>query len=47
MAPQASLKAFLEGPLVAKLSSAPILSDIAMKTFNVIEEQTAITSGPV
>ncbi len=44
---EASLNAFLEGPIVAYVSSAPILSDITVKTFNVMEEQTAITKGPV
>ena len=44
---EASLNAFLQGPIVAGLSDAPILSDITVKTFDVIEEQTAITSGPV
>ncbi len=44
---EASLNAFLGGPIVAKVSSYPVLSDITVKTFNVIEEQTAITKGPV
>ena len=44
---EASLNAFLGGPIVAKVSSYPVLSDITVKTFDVIEEQTAITKGPV
>ena len=44
---EASLNAFLGGPIVANISSAPFLSDIAVKIFNVMEEQTAITKGPV
>ena len=34
-------------PRVANISSNPALSDITVKTFNVMEEQTAITKGPV
>ncbi len=44
---EASLNAFLGGPIVAYLSSNPALSDIAVKTFDVMEEPTAITKGPV
>ena len=44
---EASLMGFLQGPIVAKVSSSPALSDITVKTFNVIVEQTAITKGPV
>ena len=42
-----SLNAFLGGPIVANISSYPVLSDITVKTFDVMEEQTAITKGPV
>ncbi|MFQ6026511.1 MAG: YdhR family protein [Dehalococcoidia bacterium] len=42
-----SLKGFLEGPIVANVMSYPVLSDFTVKSFNVIEEQTAITQGPV
>ncbi len=44
---EASLNAFLEGPIVANISSNPALSDITVKIFNVMEEQTAIAKGPV
>ncbi len=44
---EASLMGFLQGPIVANISSMPALSDIVVKTFDVMEEQTAITKGPV
>ena len=43
----ASLKAYLDGPIVAQITSHPALSDFSVKQFDMIEEQTAITRGPV
>lgn len=43
----ASLKAFLESPLVAQVTSHPALRDFSVKQFDVMEEITAITRGPV
>ena len=44
---QASLQAYLEGPLAAAVMSHPALSDLVAKQFDVIEDCTAITRGPV
>ncbi len=44
---EASVKAFLEGPLAAKVTSHPALSDFSVKQFDVMEKVTAITRGPV
>ncbi len=44
---EASVKAYLEGPLAAAVTSHPALSDFSVKQFDVMEEQTAITRGPV
>ncbi|TET47745.1 hypothetical protein E3J62_00680 [candidate division TA06 bacterium] len=44
---EASLKAFLEGPLVAQVTSHPALSDFSVKQFDTMEKLTAITRGPV
>ncbi|TET82383.1 hypothetical protein E3J38_02240 [candidate division TA06 bacterium] len=44
---EASLKAFLEGPLVAQVTSHPALSDFSVKQFDAMEKLTAITRGPV
>jgi hypothetical protein len=44
---QASLDAYLEGPIVAQITSHPALSDFSVKQFDVLEEVTAITRGPV
>ena len=44
---ETSLMGFLRGPIVASVSSNPALSDITVKTFNVMEEQTTIAKGPV
>ena len=44
---QASVKAFLEGPIVAQVTSHPAFSEFSVKQFDVIEEETAITRGPI
>jgi len=44
---EASVKAFLEGPLAAAVTSHPALSDFSVKQFDVMEDETAITRGPV
>jgi len=44
---EASLKALLEGPLTAGVTSHPALSDFSVKTFDVMDDITAITRGPV
>ena len=43
---EASVKAYLEGPLVAQVTSHPALSDFSVKQFDVMEDLTAITRGP-
>ncbi len=42
-----SAQAYLEGPIIAELSKHPALSDISAKQFDVIDEFSAITRGPV
>jgi len=44
---EASLRAYLEGPLAAAVMAHPALSDLTAKQFSVIEECTAVTRGPV
>jgi hypothetical protein len=44
---EASMQAYLGGPIVAGVKSHPALSDITAKVFDVSEEQTLITRGPV
>jgi hypothetical protein len=44
---EASLKAYLEGPLAAQVTSHPALSDFSVKLFDVMDDVTAITRGPV
>jgi hypothetical protein len=44
---EASVKAYLEGPIVAQITSHPALSDFSVKQFDVMEKVTAITRGPV
>ena len=44
---QASLDAYLNGPLVAKLRSLPVIRNISTKQFEVMPEVTALTRGPV
>ena len=44
---KASVKSYLEGPVVAQVTSHPALSDFSVKQFDVMEDVTAITRGPV
>jgi len=44
---QQALNNFLSGPLAAQVKSHPALSDFSAKQFEVMEEVTAITHGPV
>jgi len=40
-------QAFLDGPLVAQVRSAPMLSDFQATRYGVIESLTATTRGPI
>ena len=42
-----SLKSYLEGPIVAGMKDKKAFSDIRMKYFDVVEDATALTRGPV
>lgn len=44
---QQALRDFLVGPLAAEVESHPALYDVSAKTFDVMEEVTAITRGPI
>ena len=44
---EASLNAHLGGPIVAQLTGHPNLSDFNVKQFDVMEEPTTITRGPI
>ena len=44
---EASVKNFLEGPLAAQVTSHPALTDFSVKSFDVMEEMTTITRGPI
>jgi len=44
---QASLDAYLQGPLAAAVTSHPALADFSIRQFAVMPENTAITRGPV
>ena len=43
----ASLTAFLGGPLVAAVTSHPALSDFSVKHFDTLEAITKVTRGPI
>ena len=43
----ASVQAFLEGPLAAQVTSHPALSDFSVKQFDVMEDLTSVTHGPL
>ena len=44
---QASLDAYLNGPLVAQLRGLTTIRNVSMKQFDVMPEVTALTRGPV
>ncbi len=44
---EASVKAYLEGPLAAGVISHPALSEFSVKQFDVMEGVTEVTRGPI
>jgi len=44
---QASLDAYLNGPLIGQLRGLPSIRNISIKQFDVMPEVTALTRGPV
>ena len=42
-----SAQAYMEGPIIAQVTKHPALSDISAKQFDVIDEYSAVTRGPV
>lgn len=42
-----SLQAYLEGPIATKIANHPALSDMSVKQFEVMDDVTAATRGPV
>ena len=44
---EASMKAFMGGEIVAKVMANSDLSDFSVKTFDIIEDLSVVTSGPV
>ncbi len=44
---ESSLQAFLAGPLAAQVQSHPAFSNLSAKVFDVLDDPTAVTRGPV
>ncbi len=44
---ESSLQAFLAGPLAVQVSSHPALSEMSVKPFDVLRDQTAVARGPI
>jgi hypothetical protein len=44
---EASLKAYIEGPIIARMKTIEAFSGITMKYYDVLERATAITRGPI
>jgi hypothetical protein len=42
-----SLQNYLAGPIVSKIKSHPALSNLSAKQFDVMEDVTAVTRGPI
>ena len=43
----AALKSYLEGPIIARMNAIEAFSDISFKSFDVVEEATRVTRGPI
>lgn len=46
-ADEGAAQAFLDGPLVAQVRTAPMFTDFQAMSYGVIEDLTAVTRGPV
>lgn len=44
---ESSVKAFLEGDIVAEMKKLPAISDIEVKVFDVMDRHSKVTRGPV
>lgn len=44
---EASVEAYLKGPIIAVMKNMPAISDFEAKIFDIIPEPTKITHGPV
>ena len=44
---EASVQEYLNGPLAAQVKSHPAFSDLSAKVFEVMEEATQLTRGPI
>jgi hypothetical protein len=42
-----SVSAYLQGPIVSGIKAHPAISEISVKQFDVVEDLTAITRGPI
>jgi hypothetical protein len=42
-----ALRSYLEGPLAAQVGTHPAFSEMSVKPFDVLDDPTAITRGPV
>jgi len=43
---EASLRAYVDGPIVEHLKHAPFVEELSIREYGVIESLTAITRGP-
>ena len=44
---ESSVKAYIDGPIVAKIKEHPGISNLSAKVFAVMDTPTAVTRGPV
>ena len=44
---KAAVESYLAGPIVAALKASPAVSNISAKTFDILEEHSAITRAPL
>lgn len=44
---EAAAQAYLDGPICAALKSSPVISNINVKMFDVLDQHSSITRGPL
>jgi hypothetical protein len=44
---EAAVQAYLSGPIVASLKASPVVSNVTVKVFGVLDEHSAITRAPL
>jgi hypothetical protein len=44
---ESAMKSYVEGPIIAAMKNNAAFSDINIKSFDIVEEATLVTRGPI